>query len=72
MLGKMEGKRRRGRQRMRWLESITDSVDMNFRKLWGGSGGQRSLACYTPWGFKELDMTERLSNNWDIYSVMLN
>ena len=72
MLGKTEGKRRRGRQRMRWLESITDSVDMNFRKLWGGSGGQRSLVCYTPWGFKELDMTERLSNNWDIYSVMLN
>ena len=33
MLGKMEGKRRRGWQRMRWLDSITDSVDMNFTKL---------------------------------------
>ena len=47
---------------MGWLDSITDSVDMNLSKL-GDSGGQRSLACYSPWGRKELDTTERLSNN---------
>ena len=33
ILGKIEGKRRRGRERMRWLDSITDSVDMNLSKL---------------------------------------
>ena len=35
ILGKIEGKKRRGQQRMRWLESITDSMDMNLRKLQG-------------------------------------
>ena len=34
LLGKIEGKRRRGWQRMRWLDSITDPTDMNLSKLW--------------------------------------
>ena len=57
MLGKIEGNRRRGWQRMRWLDSITNSMDMNLSKLLGDSGGQRNLACCSPWGCKELDMT---------------
>ena len=35
MLGKIEGRRRRGRQRMRWLEVISDSTDMSLSQLWG-------------------------------------
>ena len=61
MLGKIEGRRRRGRQRMRWLDSITDSMDMSLSKL--GDRGQGSLACCHPWGRKESDTTEQLNNN---------
>ena len=56
MLGKIEGKRKRGWQRMRWLNGITDSMDRNLSKL-KESEGQGSLACCSPWGCKELDMT---------------
>ena len=49
MLEKIEGKRRIGQQRMRWLDSITASTDMNLSKLWKDSGTQRSLMCYGPW-----------------------
>ena len=56
MLGKTEGKRRRGRQRMRWLDGITDSTDMNLGKLQDGEG-QGDLACCSPGGHKESDST---------------
>ena len=61
MLGKIEGKRTRGWQKIRWLDSITDSVDMNLSTL-GDSEGQKSLACCSPWGRKESDITYQLKN----------
>ena len=51
MLGKIEGGRRGGRQRMRWLDGITDSKHMSLSK------GQGGLVCCSPWDHKELDMT---------------
>ena len=62
MLGKIEGRRRRGQQRLRWLEGITDSTDMSLSKQ-ENSEGQGSLTCCSPRGRKESDMTERLKNN---------
>ena len=59
MLGKTEGRRRRGRQRMRWLDGITDSMDMSLIEQAPGFGdGQGSLACCRQQGQKELDTTE--------------
>ena len=58
MLGKIEGRRRSGRQRMRWLDGITDSMDMGLGGLWDGQGG---LLCCSSWGRKESDTTERLN-----------
>ena len=59
MLGKTE-KRRRGQQRMRWLDDIINSMDMNLGKL-GDGEGQGSLACCSPWGRKELDTAWQLN-----------
>ena len=58
MLGKIERWRIRGQQRMRWLGGITSLTDMSP----GDREGQGSLACCSPWGHKESDMTEWLKN----------
>ena len=62
MLGKMDDERRRGQQRMRWLDGITDSIDTSLSKLREFGDGQEGLACCSPWGHKELDTTERLKD----------
>ena len=60
MLGKIEGRRRRERQRMRWLDGIINGRE--FEQALGVGDGQGGLACCSPWGHKELNTTERL--NW--------
>ena len=63
MVGKIEGRRRTGQQRMRWLDGTTNSMHMNLSKLWELVGDEQGgLACCSPWGHKESDKTEWL--NW--------
>ena len=61
MLEKIEGGRRRRRQRMRWLDGVTDSMDMSLSKLWELGDGQGGLVCCSPWGCKESDTIEQLN-----------
>ena len=62
MLGKTEGRRRRGQQRMRWLYDITDSMDMDLGKLLEMVRDKKALASCSPRGGKESDTTWRLNN----------
>ena len=59
MLGKIDDRRKRECQRMRWLEVITDELGQTSRD----GKGQRGLACCSLWGCKELDMTGQLDSD---------
>ena len=54
MPGKIDGRRRRKRQKMRWLDGITDLMDVSLSKL----QEMVKMACYSSWGLKKSDMTE--------------
>ena len=62
MLGKIEGRRRRGQQKLRWLYGITKIDGHEFEQAPGISDGQGGLVCCSPWDHKESDTTEQL--NW--------
>ena len=61
MLVKIEARRRRRRQRMGWLDGITNSMDMSLSKVQELVMGQGSLVCCSPWDHKESDTTEQLN-----------
>ena len=57
ILQKIEG-RRRGQERIKWLDGITNSIDMNLSMLWEMMKDKEPDVCFCPWGLKVSDMTE--------------
>ena len=71
ILGKIEGRSRMGQQRRRWQHWLNGH---EFQQALGDGEGQGILACWSPWGHKELDMTEQLNNNnsCNIYEQLMS
>ena len=71
MLGKIEGMKRRGQQKMRWLDGIINSMDMSLNKLWEIVKDREAWRCCSPCVGKESDTTEQLNNNYVQISMII-
>ena len=73
MLESIEGRRRRGQQKMRWLNGITDSMDMGLGELRESVMDREAWVCCGSWGLKESNMTEQLTelNLHEMFSLYL-
>ena len=67
MLGKTEGRRRRGKQRMRWLDGINDSKDMNLNRLQETVEDRKAWCAAAHEAHKKSNTTERLNNNKKVF-----
>ena len=72
MLEKIEGRRRRGCQRMRWLDGITHAMNSELGQAPGDEEGRGGLVCCSPWGSEQSDMTGRLNTTTNTHASFVD